>query len=125
MEDDRIWMDSPDANVIIRWRKGWFTGLGSIEKEWQGHLQRMLTDLKRQPWAADPTIAAAVRASMLAAARSRAGGGVDTAARSVSASDLRSKMIRLAASMPKGSSERKALLDVLAAHRVDVQRVQG
>ena len=27
---------------------------------------------------------------------------------------LRSKMIRLAASMPKGSSERKALLDVLA-----------
>lgn len=30
-------------------------------------------------------------------------------------SDLRSKMIRLAASMPKGSSERKALLDVLAA----------
>ena len=29
--------------------------------------------------------------------------------------DLRSKMIRLAASMPKGSSERKALLDVLAA----------
>lgn len=28
--------------------------------------------------------------------------------------DLRSKMIRLAASMPKGSAERKALLDVLA-----------
>jgi hypothetical protein len=28
-------------------------------------------------------------------------------------SDLRSKMIRLAASMPKGSTERKALLDVL------------
>ena len=28
---------------------------------------------------------------------------------------LRSKMIRLAASMPKGSSERKALLNVLAA----------
>lgn len=32
-------------------------------------------------------------------------------------SDLRSKMIRLAASMPKGSSERKALLDVLADTR--------
>lgn len=30
-------------------------------------------------------------------------------------SDLRSKMIRLAASMPKGSSKRKALLNVLAA----------
>jgi hypothetical protein len=29
--------------------------------------------------------------------------------------NLRSKMIRLAASMPKGSNERKALLDVLAA----------
>jgi hypothetical protein len=29
--------------------------------------------------------------------------------------NLRSKMIRLAATMPKGSSERKALLDVLAA----------
>ena len=31
---------------------------------------------------------------------------------------LRSKMIRLAASMPKGSSERKALLNVLATPRV-------
>lgn len=31
------------------------------------------------------------------------------------ADTLRSKMIRLAASMPKGSSERKALLDVLSA----------
>jgi hypothetical protein len=30
-------------------------------------------------------------------------------------SDLRSKTIRLAASMPKGSLERRALLDVLAA----------
>ena len=29
-------------------------------------------------------------------------------------SDLRTKMIRLAASMPKGSSQRKALLNVLA-----------
>jgi hypothetical protein len=33
------------------------------------------------------------------------------------ADTLRSKMIRLAASMPKGSSERKALLDVLAGDR--------
>jgi hypothetical protein len=32
---------------------------------------------------------------------------------------IRAKMIRLAASMPKGSSERKALLDVLAAGKYD------
>ena len=32
--------------------------------------------------------------------------------------NLRSKMIRLAASMPKGSSERKALLDVLAGGQI-------
>lgn len=35
------------------------------------------------------------------------------------ANTLRSKMIRLAATMPKGSSERKALLDVLASTRLD------
>lgn len=36
------------------------------------------------------------------------------------ADTLRSKMIRLAASMPKGSSERKALLNVLAYERYEV-----
>lgn len=36
--------------------------------------------------------------------------------------DLRSKMIRLAASMPKGSTERRALLKVLAAIRVRFSR---
>ena len=45
--------------------------------------------------------------------------------RAASSHILRSKMIRLANSMPKGSSERKALLNILAGRRVDVQRVQG
>lgn len=40
-------------------------------------------------------------------------------------SDLRSKMIRLAASMPKGSSERKALLNVLAASKEEEDQVLG
>ena len=36
-------------------------------------------------------------------------------------SNLRSKMIRLAASMPKGSPERKALLNVLATRMKNVR----
>lgn len=38
---------------------------------------------------------------------------------------LRSKMIRLAASMEKGSSERKALLDVLADKQTRVASLEG